>query len=170
MQASAQLPRHYKSEDLSSPAMASAAQRAAYLAVRLPATYAAIMRVLSEIPQLAPDASITNMLDLGAGPGTATFAAAEVFPALDQATLIENDSALIELGRSIAFQSSLPVVRGARWLQHDLRSGLPEGRIDLVVISYALGELSPVAVEALLNQAWRRTRQFLVIAEPGTMR
>src|SRR5260370_26741758 len=170
MQASAQLTRHYKSDDISSPAMASAAQRAAYLAVRLPATYAAIWRVFSEIQQLAPQAAITSMLDLGAGPGTTTFAAAEIFPSLQQATLIENDTALIELGRAVAFQSSLPVVRGARWLQHDLRSGLPEGQHDLVVISYALGELPSAAIEALLRQAWSRTRQFLVIAEPGTTR
>ena len=170
MQASAQLTRHYKSDDISSPAMASAAQRAAYLAVRMPATYAAIWRVFSEIQQLAPQAAITSMLDLGAGPGTTTFAAAEIFPSLQQATLIENDTALIELGRAVAFQSSLPVVRGARWLQHDLRSGLPEGQHDLVVISYALGELPSAAIEALLRQAWSRTRQFLVIAEPGTTR
>src|SRR5258708_19629264 len=128
MQASAQLTRHYKSDDISSPAMASAAQRAAYLAVRMPATYAAIWRVFSEIQQLAPQAAITSMLDLGAGPGTTTFAAAEIFPSLQQATLIENDTALIELGRAVAFQSSLPVVRGARWLQHDLSPGFPQAR------------------------------------------
>ncbi len=170
MQASAQLTRNYKAEDTSAPALSTAAQRAAYLAVRLPATYAAIWRVLEEIRQLAPDATIASMLDLGAGPGTATFAAAELFSSLEQATLVENDAALIELGRGVAFQSSLPSVRGARWMRHDLRSGLPEGRHDLVVISYTLGELPPATVEALLTQAWSRTRQFLVIAGPGTMR
>src|SRR5258708_30462421 len=141
MQASAQLTRHYKSDDISSPAMASAAQRAAYLAVRMPATYAAIWRVFSEIQQLAPQAAITSMLDLGAGPGTTTFAAAEIFPSLQQATLIETDTALIELGRALALQSSLPLVRGALWLQHNLRSGLPAGQHAPVVTSYAPRQL-----------------------------
>ena len=73
--ATAQLTEHYKAADFSTPAVATEAHRAAYLAVRLPATYAAISRVFAEIKLRAPQEEITSLLDLGAGPGTALFAA-----------------------------------------------------------------------------------------------
>src|SRR5260370_6365293 len=82
VQASAQLTRQYKAADFASPVITTAAQRAAYLAVRLPATYAASWRVFSEVLRLAPETEISSLLDLGAGPGTAVFAAAEVLPAI----------------------------------------------------------------------------------------
>ena len=88
-QATAQLTVHYKAADFSTPAVATEAHRAAYLAVRMPATYAAICRVFAEIKLCVPQAEIAGLLDLGAGPGTALFAAAEQFPQLRQATLLE---------------------------------------------------------------------------------
>src|SRR6476646_6660863 len=122
-QATAQLTEHYKAADFSSPAVASEAHRAAYLAVRMPATYVAIRRVFAEIRWLAPQQEIASLLDLGAGPGTALFAAAEQFPQLQQATLIEFDSAWIAIGKRLAEQSELLVVQQAQWLKQDLRSG-----------------------------------------------
>jgi ribosomal protein RSM22 (predicted rRNA methylase) len=169
-QASAQLTQQYKAANFASPVLATAAQRAAYLAVRLPATYAASWRVFSEVRRLVPETEIGSLLDLGAGPGTALFAAAEVFPAIQQATLIESDAALIDLGRGLAAQSPLAVVRSANWLRHDLRSGLPRSPHDLVVISYTLGELPSSAAEMLVRQAWSCANEFLVVIEPGTMR
>src|ERR1041385_4656881 len=78
-QATAQLTEHYKAADFSSPAVATEAHRAAYLAVRLPATYAALRRVFAEINVRAPQAEIASLLDLGAGPGTTLFAATQTF-------------------------------------------------------------------------------------------
>ena len=51
----------------------------AYLATRVPATFAATRRVLSELAALRPGWVPTSILDLGAGPGTATWAAFDVF-------------------------------------------------------------------------------------------
>jgi ribosomal protein RSM22 (predicted rRNA methylase) len=164
--ASAELTRHYKTAGVKLPALATAAQRAAYLAVRLPATYAANWRVLSELRKLAPESNIISVLDLGSGPGTSLFAAAEVFPSIQQATAIENDAALIGIARKFAAQSAFP--GNAGWVQQDLRSGLACVAHDLVVISYALGELPSSAAATLVRQAWNCARQFLVIIEPGT--
>jgi ribosomal protein RSM22 (predicted rRNA methylase) len=169
-QATAQLTEHYKTADFSSPAVASEAHRAAYLAVRMPATYAAIRRVFAEIKLRAPQQEIASLLDLGAGPGTALFAAAEHFPQLRQATLIEFDSAWIAVGKRLAEQSESLVVQQAQWLKQDLRSGLSCENHDLVVISYTLGELPHAAAEAMLNKAWKCAGKFLVVIEPGTRR
>src|SRR5215468_3680994 len=75
--AAAQISQRYQARDFSSPAISHDVHRAAYLAVRLPATYAVSERVFSEIRLRAPKAEITSLLDLGSGPGTALFAAAE---------------------------------------------------------------------------------------------
>jgi ribosomal protein RSM22 (predicted rRNA methylase) len=169
-QAVAQLSEHYKAADFSSPAVATEAHRAAYLAVRLPATYAAIDRVFAEIKLRAPQAEIASLLDLGSGPGTALLAAAERFPQLRQATLIESDAGWIALGKRLAEQSDMPMVQQAQWLKQDLRSGLACEKHDLVVISYTLGELPQAAAEVVLNKAWKCAGKLLVLIEPGTPR
>ncbi|MFL6314639.1 MAG: small ribosomal subunit Rsm22 family protein [Terriglobales bacterium] len=169
-QATAQLTEHYKAADFSRPAVATEAHRAAYLAVRMPATYAAISRVFAEIKLLAPQDEITSLLDLGAGPGTALFAAAQQFPQLRQATLIESDASWIAVGKRLAEQSDFASVQQGQWLQQDLRSGLACEEHDLVVISYTLGELPQAAAGAVLNNAWKCAGKFLVVIEPGTRR
>jgi ribosomal protein RSM22 (predicted rRNA methylase) len=174
--ATAQLTESYKAASFSAPVIATEAQRAAYLAVRLPATYAAARRVFAELRQRAPQApqgtqvKIGSMLDLGAGPATALFAAVEEFPQLQQATLLESDPAWIALGKRLAAESALPAVREAQWVHADLRSGFSCEPHDLVMISYALGELPQSAAEAVLRKAWSCARKFLAIVEPGTRR
>ena len=170
VQANAQLSERYKAGDFSTPAVANDAQRAAYLAVRFPATYAANQRVFSEIKLRAPHAQIASLLDLGAGPGTSLFAASEVFSTLQHGTLIEADDHWLALGKNLAAKSPLPAVRQSQWLKHDLRSGFSCDTHDLVVISYVLGELAPAAAEAVIRKAWACAQQFLVIMEPGTPR
>ena len=168
--ATAQLAESYKAARFSAPVITTEALRAAYLAVRLPATYGAARRVFAELRLRAPRAEIGSMLDLGAGPGTALFAAAEEFPNLRQATLLESDAQWIAQGKRLAAESASPAVRDAQWVQFDLRSGFSCEPYDLAVISYALGELPQAAAEAVLRKAWSCARQFLVIIEPGTRR
>jgi ribosomal protein RSM22 (predicted rRNA methylase) len=168
--ATAQLSEHYLAADFSSPAIVTDAHRAAYLAVRFPATYAAVRHVFAEINLRAPGTEIASMLDLGAGPGTALFAAGEEFPCLRQASLIESDPEWIAVGKRLSEQSVSPLVQQAQWIRQDLRSGLSCEKHDLVVISYTLGELPQLAAEAVLRKAWNCANKFLVIIEPGTRR
>jgi ribosomal protein RSM22 (predicted rRNA methylase) len=170
VQATAEISERYQAGDFSSPVLATDAQRAAYLAVRFPATYAACLRVFSEIRLRAPQVEIAGMLDLGAGPGTALLAAAEIFPALRRASLVENDDRWISMGKSLARHSPREAFRQAQWLKQDLRSGFQCDAQDLVAISYALGELAPAAAEAVVRKAWSCARQFLIVMEPGTPR
>ena len=54
------------------------AQAAAYMAARMPACYAAVYKVLEELSMRLPAFAPESMLDFGAGPGTAIWAAHEV--------------------------------------------------------------------------------------------
>src|SRR5688500_6825713 len=58
----------------------------AYLATRLPATYAAISSCLEAVAERRPDFAPAGLLDAGAGPGTALWAATETWPELAAAT------------------------------------------------------------------------------------
>ncbi|HET9839325.1 MAG TPA: small ribosomal subunit Rsm22 family protein [Candidatus Angelobacter sp.] len=169
-QAAARLTERYKAGNFSHPAIASDAERAAYLAVRFPATYAANRRVFSEIALRAPHAEIRTLLDLGAGPGTALFAASEIFPKLETATLLEADERWVAIGKTLAEKSGPAAVPQPQWLRQDLRSGFSCAEHDLVVVSYALGELAPAALEGVIRKAWSCAREFLAIIEPGTPR
>src|SRR5205807_4320940 len=70
VQAVSQLTTRYQGEDFSGPIIVSDALRAAYLAVRVPATYAAASRVLEELKRYVPEEEVGSVLDLGSGPGT----------------------------------------------------------------------------------------------------
>ena len=170
VQATAQLTERYKAADFLTPAIATEAHRAAYLAVRLPATYAAVRRVLAEINASVPQGEIASMLDLGAGPATALFAASEEFASLQHATMVEANAEWIALGKRLAAPARLPESLKVEWSKLDLRSGLSCDKHDLVVISYTLGELPQAAADAVLNKAWKCAGKFLVVIEPGTRR
>ncbi|MGC1554097.1 MAG: small ribosomal subunit Rsm22 family protein, partial [Bradyrhizobium sp.] len=75
----------------------------AYALVRMPATYAAVTASLGALAELKPDFAPKSLLDVGAGPGTASWAAAETFSSLQRFTLLDINAALqtlaLELGR-----------------------------------------------------------------------
>jgi ribosomal protein RSM22 (predicted rRNA methylase) len=142
--------------------------RAAYLVTRLPATYAVLSRLLHETKLRVPGLRVASMLDLGAGPGTAMWAAAEFFPELARAVLIEDSSDWIRVGMQLASKSERESIRSAEWLQGNVAGQLPSGSFDLVTLSYVLNELRPSERPEVVRAAWERTGKLLVIAEPGT--
>ncbi|HYE75905.1 MAG TPA: small ribosomal subunit Rsm22 family protein [Blastocatellia bacterium] len=152
------------------PFISSTAHRLAYLATRLPATYAAIHFALSAVKKALPEIEITSLLDLGAGPGTALWAAAEVFTELQSATLLERDSELIKLGKALVSQAENPVLRNAVWRSIDLQNLSGLASHDLVIASYAFGELSTEVRQTAIQAAWQATKKVFVLIEPGTMR
>jgi ribosomal protein RSM22 (predicted rRNA methylase) len=132
---------------------------AAYLATRFPATYAAAFAVLRELAsQIA--AQPASILDLGAGAGAATLAAREAFPALRRATLVEADAHFVEVGRDL--------VADAAWIRADLRDPPGFDSHDLVIASYALGELSQAVALAVIDAAWNAAESAFILIEPGT--
>ena len=143
-------------------ALTSDVSRAAYLSVRLPATFAANVYVFREVLRLIPELRPETMLDLGAGPGTATWVAREVWPDLQKSVLIESNRELLEVGQRLAAD------RQQEWVEADLNSLGEFPSADLVVLSYAIGELkSPGAV---IQKAWQAAQKALVVIEPGTPR
>jgi ribosomal protein RSM22 (predicted rRNA methylase) len=138
----------------------------AYLAARLPATYAAIRSCLDSIADMRPAFSPQSLLDVGAGPGTALWAVASRWPTLGAARLLEQSSTMRRWGALLAAGAVLPPID---WLEADLRGPAPElAPHDLVVIAYVLNELEPTARAPLLDRLWDLTGDILLLVEPGT--
>jgi ribosomal protein RSM22 (predicted rRNA methylase) len=141
--------------------------RRAYMATRLPATYAAVSAALAPLAHTLPD-TIHSLLDIGAGSGSASWAAHTCFAELETCTLIERDNELVALGQRLALNADNALLKSAQWHASDLGTlqALPES--DLVLASYTLNELSADAAITILHKAWAAARVALVVVEPGT--
>ncbi len=133
----------------------------------MPATFATNRRVLQEIATLVPGWQARSLLDLGAGPGTTMWAASEVFPSIESYTLLERDGKVLDIGRRLAANSQTQAVRDAVWIKSNL-TGTSGPDADLVVISYALGELAPEERNSAIDCALSRAKQMLILVGPGT--
>ncbi|MEO7001440.1 MAG: small ribosomal subunit Rsm22 family protein [Ktedonobacterales bacterium] len=146
---------------------------AAYAAFRLPATYAAITAALTQARNRRPNWRPQTLLDLGAGSGSALWAALTVWPDLTQATLLERDVRMIALGRRLAESASAAVIQRAQWRRGDMTAldELSAGDgYDLVTVGYALGELRAPERAALIERLWECVAPAgaLALIEPGT--
>lgn len=144
------------------------AHRAAYLRVRVPATYAVIARVLREAKLRIPELRVESLLDLGAGPGTATWSTAEAFPDLMRVTCLEDSAEWIEIGKRLSANSGNGAIRSADWRQGSVAGGLPSESFDLVMLSYVVNEIATGDRTGIARAAWERTKKLLLIVEPGT--
>lgn len=168
VQAVAELSNNYRIRTATSQRFIThEAHRIAYLATRMPATFAALVAVLREVKTRLPGEPIATILDLGAGPGTAMWAARQVFAEFAKITLVERDANLIQLGQWCATKA--PPARQTEWLNTDLGTLTNLPTSDLIIASYSLGELSAEQVQRLLPRVWAATGKVLVLIEPGTM-
>ena len=169
----------------------------AYLAVRLPATFAAIRAAMEFVGERRPDWQPRSLLDLGSGPGTAIWAAESRWGPIAEITAVEASRPIARLaeqlwnhggtktvaggkeaqagGRGTESGESGPQVGGARppgapvWEAADLTGGLPNQRPhDLVTLAYVLNELTADQQAALIDRLWALTADTLLIVEPGT--
>lgn len=130
--------------------LSSDEERAAYIATRMPATLAALTKVLEPI-----DLQDKTLLDLGAGPGTAYWAA----PACKHITHIEHDASMIALAKRLASHSP------HTWLTGDFKT-LAFPATDVALFSYSFNEALDIG---LIEKAWEAAN-LIVIVEPGTPR
>jgi ribosomal protein RSM22 (predicted rRNA methylase) len=137
----------------------------AYLATRLPATYAAASLVLAEVRRLVPDFAPQSMIDAGSGPGTASWAALTVWPEVVDICLVDRDPAFLELARQLA--TGHPTIGNATAIVADLSTTLALPSVDLVTVAYALAEIPQSGIDAAVINLWERA-DVLVLIEPGT--
>ncbi|CRX38221.1 small ribosomal subunit Rsm22 family protein [Estrella lausannensis] len=147
--------------------MTTKAERLSYLISRMPATFAAVSKALESIRERA-NLSIRSLADLGAGPGTASWAFAEYFPELEEFNPVEMDRELQLIGKQLAQSSDREGLRRAVWQESNLEKVESLPPADAVVFSYSVGELKQEILLPLIDRAWESAGQLLLIVEPGT--
>lgn len=158
--AARQLSERYRAGD--DPYVRTELDVLAYVAVRMPATLAAAREALARVRQAAGEWEPASQLDLGAGTGSAAWAAASVWPRLHDVVLAERDEAMRRLGAALAAHDH----PGWSWQLSEVTAKLPSA--DLVTACYVLGELGSLRAAEVALAAWRATSGCLLIVEPGT--
>src|ERR1700754_3258232 len=120
----------------------------AYALARMPATYAAVTASLNALVEIRPGFAPLSLLDVGAGPGTATWAAAEAFSSLRNFALLDANTALRTLALELAHDSHR--LRYMAYRRGEARAALADSEAaDLVVASYMIGEITEPERQAL---------------------
>jgi ribosomal protein RSM22 (predicted rRNA methylase) len=150
-----------------STAIRSETDALAYALARMPATYAAVTASLNALREVNPGFAPQNLLDVGAGPGTATWAAAEAFSSLRSFALLDANNALRALALDLVAGSTR--LRELEYRRGEAGAALADAEpADLVVASYVIAEIGDAERGALIELMWAKTRDTLLIVEPGT--
>jgi ribosomal protein RSM22 (predicted rRNA methylase) len=148
----------------------SQTEAVAYGATRFPATYSAISRALYALGQGLPDFAPVSVLDVGAGPATATLAALEKYESLQNLMLLELNPYLLALGQKLLQETHQELK--PQWQNAEVTTHTMDGQYDLVLCGYVLNEIEQEkgkeAVEAMVRKLWQATKGVLLIVEPGT--
>ena len=136
----------------------------AYLLARLPATYAAVYKTMLALKESLPEWECKSVIDIGAGPGTASWAAAELFPHLEKITLLEKSPEMLLMGQKLAASSAHTALREATWLKQDLSAPFSLPAADLAIFSYVFAETPCLE----LAKRFYELGSNVLIVEPGT--
>jgi ribosomal protein RSM22 (predicted rRNA methylase) len=168
-QRAAAISQAYRSGGCSAQAIRSRDDALAYALARLPATFAAVTAVFAALRQAAPHFAPQTLLDVGAGPGTASWAAVGFFSGLTEIQLIDANEYLRRLALDLLSSSATPVLRNAAY-QHGAARQLPDSiaPADLTIASYFIGEVPDDQLLNIADAVWSRTADVLIVIEPGT--
>ncbi len=142
----------------------------AYAAARMPATFGAVSASLDAALQTLSDddiASLTTVLDLGAGTGAAVLAASEILPGDIRITAVERESEMLAVGKQLTRDCNVT------WEQADAvtyarRLADAGTTFDVVMASYMTNEMTDETRSTFLGLLWSITGKLLLLAEPGT--
>ena len=158
----------YRSGKGSAGVIREADDALAYALARLPATYAACARVFEEAALRAPGFAPRRLLDAGAGPAAASWAALEAWPELTEVSWLDSSPTFLQIAARLAAEGPEPL-RAAEARRGDLTGGGVEWRrADLVACSYALAEIAPARQAAVVADLWAACDGVLALIEPGT--
>lgn len=137
---------------------------AAYLTARLPATYAATRAALDAVRMRSPAFHPQSLLDFGAGPGTASWAAMEIWPEIESVAMQDHNAHFAEAARTLVTGSPHAALRQAQ-ITAEFAG---DRKFDLVIAAYVISEIAESRIAEFVSRLWSACRGILVIVEPGT--
>ncbi len=166
----ADLSQRYRMADAYANGFQNIPEMIAYVQARFPATYAVVDHILKTelVPHLNVDPknmySVDTILDLGAGPGTATFAALQHFD-VSHVTMVEQTIPLLQSATTV-FRQNFP-----KTTYVDISDSLYKvifPTVDLVLLSYVLTEMPESKALSVYEASLKATTKFNLMILPGT--
>lgn len=145
--------------------LTSDAEALSYAAARMPATFGAVSAALKNALANA-ECRPHTLLDVGAGTGTVAWVA-EAQLELTSIICLEREDVMRRIGETLMKQGP-QVLRGAKWIKHDLTKGEITEQADLVVESYVLNEMTHEERLNTTKKLWNAAKMMLLLVEPGT--
>ncbi|KAG0038415.1 37S ribosomal protein S22 [Podila clonocystis] len=142
----------------------------AYIAAMSPTTYSAISNVLEEVNRRVPDLDPKTILDFGTGPGTAIWAANEVWQKPIQYTGVDTSMAMLETAEVIldSLSTSGEAIKNVAFKPF-MSHGSKAQKFDVVMSAFVLSELtSPALRRSTLEHLWNSTNDMLILIDRGT--
>ena len=107
------------------------------------------------------------MLDIGAGPGTASFAAQAQLTSLQGFTLLDDNAPFLGIAKQLIAEAPLPLQQ-AQILDSNIIKSTEFPKSDLIIAGYSLVELPVPVQSSLVQRLWQACTGVLLIVEPGT--
>ncbi len=134
----------------------------AYVSTRMPATYAVLKKCLAELPNTF---SPKTILDLGTGPGTAIWTCLDYFQNVEKLVGYDANPSLLKFTSGILEACNVSNVT----LYHENFDRFTDSQMfDLIILSYALNEMSEEKAWKICEKAVQNCQGFLIITLPGT--
>ncbi|KAI8366658.1 mitochondrial small ribosomal subunit Rsm22-domain-containing protein [Radiomyces spectabilis] len=142
----------------------------AYAAGAMASTYGAIYNVLAEVAKRIPEFNPKTMLDFGTGPGTAIWAARELFN-VEKFEGVDLSEDMLRVAERL--EGKLSMHGENRYTPIDFKRYLaihPSApKTDLVISAFTIGDIPSAALQkSTVAQLWDQTGDLLVLVERGT--
>lgn len=138
-------------------------EAAAYGAARMPATFGAVYSAVNYSVENTGD--IHSLIDVGAGTGAASWAAAQLLN-LESIQCFEYDDYMKSTGE--ALMSHDEYMKKARWQKLNIATDPLTQSADLVIASYVMNELDISAQALAAEKLWNAAGKLLLFVEAGT--
>ena len=135
----------------------------AYSLSRLNATFNVVDFVLGKLNEYTSLEKIDNLLDVGAGMGTATINAMYHFD-INSVDLLERNNFMINMGKE--FLSLYDIE--CNYINQDILKFNTNKKYDVVIASYFLSELDEKTQLKVAENLWNITKKYLIICDVGT--
>ena len=167
-----QLSERYRAHKTSLESIQDEADAFAYALTRMPATFAAVSAVLTQLSDVLPVFVPRRLIDIGCGLGAASYAALRQWPELESILLLDHSPVFLDLARHLAEESSVGALKQAFISHCDMRAPPPDMQgVDLAIAAYSFTELADDSLLATVEAYWRGLDNgVLIIVEPGTTR
>jgi ribosomal protein RSM22 (predicted rRNA methylase) len=140
----------------------------AYLVARLPATYAAVTAAFEAMREALPAFAPQSVLDVGAGPGAASWSATQFWPSLRSVTMLDHNPRFLEAARELSKNLNQSSYLDVNIVAGDVSAALRLPKAVLVVASYVLAEFPENRAAQIARDLWTASSNMLLLVEPGT--